>query len=153
MTEMPGIKKAPPGPGGFPAHELLSLFMADLATLQTEKLSKWFDEKSELWLPPCDPAVGQRRIVNLFSLIFRRYKTLFWEVGAVYPAGERKLVYQTESHGIFADGRPYANSILTIIEFSPGGKIRFLSDYFKDTAVFSPPLAVAPIAPKPVSGR
>lgn len=135
--------------GELSAPELLSLFMADLHTLKTENLVKWFDDESELWLPPADPAVGARRILALFGLIFRRYQKLSWEVCAVYPAGERKLVYQTESKGTFADGRPYANSILTVIEFSPGGKIRFLSDYFKDTAVFGRPL---PAAPKPVSG-
>ncbi len=132
------------------APELLLLFMEDLKTLKIENLAKWFDDESELWLPPADPAVGARRILALFGLVFRRYKELSWEVGAVYPAGERKLIYQTESRGTFADSRPYANSILTVIEFSPGGKIRFLSDYFKDTAVFGRPL---PAGPKPASGR
>lgn len=113
--------------------------MADLGTLETEKLAKWFDEESELWLPPSEPVRGARRILTIFGLIFRRYKELAWEVQAVYPAGEGRLVYQTNSKGIFADGRPYANAILTIIEFSPAGKIRFLSDYFKDTAIFTKP--------------
>ena len=133
---------------------LLSLFMADLATLQIENLAKWFDGESELWLPPSGPTVGQRRILALFSLIFRRYKELSWEVGSVYPAGDCKLVYESESRGIFADGRPYANSILTVIEFSPKGKIRFLSDYFKDTSIFGR-FSPAPngTSPKPVSYR
>lgn len=139
--------------GELSAPELLSLFMADLQTLKTENLAKWFDDESELWLPPADPAVGVRRILALFGLIFRRYQKLSWEVGAVYPVGERKLVYQTESKGTFADGRPYANSILTVIEFSAGGKIRFLSDYFKDTAVFGRPPSAAQAGPKPAPGR
>lgn len=87
--------------------------------------------------PPCEPARGARKILAIFGLIFRRYAELSWEVQAVYPAGERRLVYQTESKGGFADGRPYANHILTVIQFSPEGKIHFLSDYFKDTAIFS----------------
>jgi len=127
--------------------------MADLQTLKTENLVKWFDGESELWLPPADPAVGARRILALFGLIFRRYRDLSWTVQAVYPAGPRKLIYATESKGTFADGRPYANSILTIIEFSPEGKIRFLSDYFKDTAVFGRPLPAPPAGQKPASGR
>ena len=127
--------------------------MADLQTLKTENMVKWFDEESELCLPPCESARGGRKILTIFGLIFRRYQKLSWEVGAVYPAGERKLVYQTESKGTFADGRPYANSILTIIEFSPEGKIRFLSDYFKDTAVFGRPLPAPPAGQKPASGR
>lgn len=139
--------------GDFPARKLLSLFMADLQTRKTENLAKWFDERSELWLPPSEPAIGARRILTLFGLIFRRYEELFWEVTAVYPAGERKLVYQTQSRGTFADGSPYANSILTIIEFSPAGKILFLSDYFKDTAVFGRAVAAHLPGQKPIFER
>ncbi|HLG94572.1 MAG TPA: nuclear transport factor 2 family protein [candidate division Zixibacteria bacterium] len=153
LTETPGGGLFRPADGELSASQLLPLFMADLQTLKTENLARWFDEESELWLPPCEPARGTRRILTLFGLIFRRYQTLSWEISAVYSAGERKLVYQTESNGTFADGHPYANSILTIIEFSPGGKIRFLSDYFKDTATFGRPLAASPAGPKPASGR
>lgn len=137
QAEKTGTETLPPG--GLSACELLPLFMADLATLETEKLAKWFDEESELLLPPCEPARGARKILAIFGLIFRRYAELSWEVQTVYAAGGRKLVYQTESKGTFADGRAYANDILTIIEFSPGGKIRFLSDYFKNTAIFVRP--------------
>ncbi len=127
--------------------------MKDLKTLKTENMAKWFDEESELWLPPAHPAVGARRILALFGLIFRRYRNLSWTVQAVYPAGAHKLIYATESRGIFTDGRPYANSILTVIEFSVEGKIRFLSDYFKDTAVFGRrPVHTTPDGPKPASG-
>lgn len=153
VTETPGGDADLPACGLLSADELLSHFMADLRTLNTENLAKWFDEASELWLPPSLPLVGKRRILTLFGLIFRRYRELFWNVTEVYPAGERKLVYQTESKGTFADGRPYANSILTIIEFSPEGKIRFLSDYFKDTAIFDRPLPAHPYSQKPISGR
>lgn len=118
------------------AAELLPLFMRDLSSLQTENLAKWFDAESKLCLPPCVPTVGQRRILTVFGLIFRRYSELSWSVRAVYPVGERKLIYETDSWGTFADGRPYKNDILTVIEFTPSGKIRLLSDYFKDTAIF-----------------
>jgi hypothetical protein len=137
QAEKPGIETR--GLGELSAGELLPLFMADLATLDTEKLAKWFDEESELLLPPCEPARGARKILTIFGLVFRRYRELAWEVRAVHPAGERKLIYQTESKGIFSDGRAYANDILTIIEFSPAGKIRFLSDYFKNTVIFARP--------------
>ena len=126
--------------------------MVDLQTLNTENIAKWFDDQSKLCLPPSLPLVGKRRILTLFGLIFRRYRELFWNVTEVYPAGDWKLVYQTESRGTFTDGRPYANSILTVIEFSPEGKIRFLSDYFKDTAIFGQPLPAVPDGPKPTSG-
>ncbi|MGH8004609.1 MAG: nuclear transport factor 2 family protein, partial [Limisphaerales bacterium] len=152
LTETPGGSPSRPENGELSVAELLSRFMADLQTLKTENLAKWFDEESELCLPPSGPARGARRILAIFGLIFRRYQKLSWKVLAVYSAGERKLVYQTESKGIFADGRPYANGILTIIEFSPERKIRFLSDYFKDTAVFGRPLAALPARQKPAYG-
>jgi len=118
------------------AAELLPLFMRDLSSLQTEKLAQWFDEQSVLWLPPCAAVRGERRILGLFGLIFKRYGELFWKVTKVYPIGELELIYQTDSWGTFADGRPYKNSIITVIEFSPIGKICLLSDYFKDTVIF-----------------
>lgn len=154
MSQTPAADAVIQTRGELWAFELLSLFMADLQTLKTENLGKWFDEASELCLPPCEPARGTRKILAIFGLIFRRYKELSWSVTAAYPAGERKLVYQTESKGTFTDGRPYANSILTIIEFTPEGKIRFLSDYFKNTAIFDRPLpALNQTDQKPVSDR
>ena len=111
--------------------------MTDLGGMQTEKLASWFDAESELWLPPCQVAKGEKRILTIFGLIFRRYRELFWEIRQIYPVAERKLIYETVSWGTFSDGRSYQNDIMTIIEFSPAGKIRFLSDYFKDTAIFN----------------
>jgi hypothetical protein len=52
QAEKSGSETVPIPPGGLSASELLSLFMADLGTLDTEKLAKWFDEESKLWLPP-----------------------------------------------------------------------------------------------------
>jgi hypothetical protein len=115
--------------------------MTDLESKDIEQLRKWFFEKSVLWMPPVAPIEGERRILTAFRLIFRGYSDLHWNVGEIFSNnttnGKLRYVYQTESWGTIGKTTPYKNSIMTLIEFDEQGRILFLSDYFKDTAIFN----------------
>jgi hypothetical protein len=112
--------------------------MSDLASRDIQNLSKWFHDKSVLWMPPSEPVEGQRRILTLFKLIFRMYSDLNWKVTEYNIVSPTRVIYSTDSWGVIgsAPGTPYKNNILTIVDFNTEGKIDFLSDYFKDTAIF-----------------
>ena len=114
-------------------------FMRDLRLKDCRRLRHWFSEESWVWLPPADPVVGVGRILALFRGIFRRYADLEWEVSRFYPVSSSTIIYETVSWGSLKgnDGdTPYRNSIITVLEFDLQGKIKRLSDYFKDPAAF-----------------
>lgn len=111
--------------------------MRDLGQRDVQSLKHWFLEKSVLWMPPMPPIHGQRRIVAAFRIIFRKYSDINWNVTDIYPAGKGRYIFATDSWGTLGKQTPYKNSILTIIDFDAEGHILFLSDYFKDTAIFN----------------
>ncbi len=110
--------------------------MDDLEKRNLDVLRGWFSEKSVLWMPPTEPIEGDRRILAMFRIIFRMYTEIHWKVKDVYAVGGNRYIYSTESWGTIGKQTPYKNSILSIIDFDADGRIAYLSDYFKDTAIF-----------------
>lgn len=111
-------------------------FMQDLNSLDLEKLRKWFDEDSKIWIPPMKEIQGGKRILAFFRSMFRKYTHIEWKASEIFNIGERRFFYETVSHGIMKEKGEYYNNICTIIEFSERGTIQYLSDYFKDTNAF-----------------
>ncbi|WP_417429112.1 hypothetical protein [Halpernia sp.] len=111
-------------------------FMKDLNSLQIKNLEKWFNTESKIWIPPAGEIVGVGRILALFRAIFRKYENLEWNVGEIFNLGNEKYFYESTSKGFMSKSGIYSNQICTIISFNENGKIKFLSDYFKNTACF-----------------
>ena len=88
-------------------------------------------------MPPTEPIKGDRRILAMFRVIFRMYHEIHWKVTEVYPVGGNRYVYLTDSWGTIGKSTPYKNHILSIIDFDAAGRILYLSDYFKNTAIFN----------------
>ena len=65
------------------------------------------------------------------------YTEIHWKVTDVYPVGGNRYIYATDSWGIIGKQTPYKNHILSIIEFDGKDRIVYLSDYFKNTAIFN----------------
>lgn len=139
------------------SRELVEKFMVDLESRDVERLRPWFHDESVLWMPPVGKIEGARRILAAFRIIFRGYSDLHWNVTNIMDAGNRRFVYETDSWGTIGKSTPYKNHILTIIDFDEHGRIVFLSDYFKDTAIFSAEKKAAesmdPSTPKVVAGQ
>lgn len=112
-------------------------FMRDLESRDLERLRGWFSDETELWVPPSAPITGSRRILALFRAVYRRYADLHWRVTEVHPIAGDRYFYLTESWGTIGKDTPYRNQIATVIAFDGEGRIRSLSDYFKDTAIFA----------------
>jgi len=75
---------------------------------------------------------GQRRTILLLKSIFRKFPVLEFQVKEVVAGKDRSCCIWT-NRGETATGSPYTNSGVTLLHFS-GGKISFISDYFKDTS-------------------
>jgi len=117
--------------------EYCHAFMADLEARDLDRLKSWFTPESILWIPPSDAIQGQQRIVVMFRLIFRMYTEIHWKVTEIYAVSPSRYIFLTDSWGVIGKQTPYKNNVVTIIEFTSSGKIQFLSDYFKNTAIFT----------------
>lgn len=113
-------------------------FMQDLNSLNVENMQKWFDDESKIWIPPAKEIQGGNRILALFRAIFRKYENIKWQESEIFDLGKNRFFYETVSVGNMKGKGVYTNNICTIIYFNEAGKIRLLSDYFKDTACFQP---------------
>jgi ketosteroid isomerase-like protein len=112
-------------------------FMSDLESRDLKRVRNWFAQDAVLWMPPTEPIEGSTRIAAMFRVIYGMYAELHWKVTAVHAIGESRFVYETESWGTIGKDTPYKNYILSIIEFDANDRISYLSDYFKDTAIFN----------------
>ena len=75
---------------------------------------------------------GSRRMLVFLKLLFRKYGRLVFTVEEVLADDDRACVVWT-NEGRTAEGEPYRNRGMTFMRFS-GGRIIWLSDYFKDTS-------------------
>jgi hypothetical protein len=125
--------------------------MDDMQSRDVQRLSRWMSDGTTFWVPPRDPITGGRRILALLRAIFSMYETIDWTVRHIYEVAPSRCVYFHESVGTLVKGAgPYTNQIVTLIDFDEEGRIAYLSDYFKSTARFSPPLEAAPpVHPEP----
>jgi ketosteroid isomerase-like protein len=82
--------------------------------------------------PGVDPMQGSKRVILFFNILFRKYKSLLFDVIDAMVDGEKACVKWNNS-GELKDGTPYANNGVTWFQFSQG-KISHMSDYFKDTS-------------------
>lgn len=111
-------------------------FMADLEKRDLQLVKNWFADEAVLWMPPTPPIQGVKRIAAMFKIIFRMYTEIHWKVTDVWPVTSTRFVYLTDSWGIIGKQTPYENHIMSVIDFDASDRIVYLSDYFKDTAIF-----------------
>jgi|GEM_PF-735657 len=126
------------------SKELCMEFMRDMESRQVENVKRWFREDSVLWMPPGEPIHGDRRIAAMFRIIFRNYSEIHWRVTEINMVSPRRFIYLHDSWGTIGKNTPYKNHVCTIIEFDEKGLITYLSDYFKDTAIFNSEKIVIP---------
>ncbi len=82
--------------------------------------------------PGVDEMKGAKRVILFFNILFRKYKSLKFNVTEVI-AQDNKVCVMWNNVGEEKDGALYENTGLTWFVFTDG-KISFMSDYFKDTS-------------------
>jgi len=90
------------------------------------------------------PGVGQiegpRRVFLFMKVLLKKYPRLEFDVSEVLVDGTRAVAVWTNS-GEKIDGTLYKNSGMTLFHFEDE-KIRFISDYFKDTSFITATMTV-----------
>jgi len=85
--------------------------------------------------PGTKPIEGPERIARFLKILFHMYPRLHFTVGRVVAEG-RLAAAEWTNEGHNRNDEPYANAGVTMIELDDEGRIVYLSDTFKDTAVF-----------------
>lgn len=111
--------------------------MNDMHTLNAVTVSNWFTDDATLWIPPSQIISGKSRIQALFRCMFKRYEALRWTVLEIMPLSDTRCIFVSQSFGTIKGKNAYANHVMTDVTFTTGGLITNLSDFFKDTSVFS----------------
>ena len=89
---------------------------------------------AEFYFPKTQPLIGKNRILRFLSILFRQYPELVFEVQRVICQENRAAVHWT-NRGRTRRKQPYHNEGVTILEMQ-ADKIKFISDFFKDTEKF-----------------
>ena len=96
------------------------------------EFKSYVDDQIIFDFPGTEQMQGAKRVILFFQILFRKYKSLQFEVKDVIT-DNNKVCVMWENRGEEKDGAKYKNSGLTWFYFE-NGKIRFMSDYFKDTS-------------------
>jgi ketosteroid isomerase-like protein len=96
-----------------------------------DRFSALLTEEAEFYFPKTQPLFGRDQIIRFFKILFRQYPKLAFEVQGEIIQGQKAAVHWT-NQGVHKSGAPYENEGVTILELE-GDKIRYMSDFFKDT--------------------
>lgn len=99
-----------------------------------ETMEKLFSERVEFSFPKTQPLIGKDRVLRFFTILFRQYPQLTFHVHLTITQANNAAVHWT-NEGTNRKGDTYENEGVTIMRLE-NGKIRFLSDFFKDTGKF-----------------
>ena len=89
---------------------------------------------AEFYFPKTQPLLGRERILRFFKILFRQYPEQYFVIQKKIIQGNRAAVHWT-NNGVSRKGETYENEGVTILE-EEGGRISFISDFFKDTERF-----------------
>lgn len=115
-------------------HNAVSDFFKLVNDRDLERLGYLLTDGAEFYFPKTRPLFGKERILRFFSILFRRYPELNFEVQRTIVQGPMAAVHWT-NRGANRRQEPYENEGVTILEMQ-GPKVRFISDFFKDTEKF-----------------
>jgi ketosteroid isomerase-like protein len=99
-----------------------------------DEMSQLLASTAEFYFPKTQPLLGKDRILKFLKLLFRQYPELSFNVKKVILQGDHAAVHWT-NRGLNRRRKPYENEGVTILEME-NGKIRYVSDFFKDTDKF-----------------
>ena len=99
-----------------------------------DMLADLLTDDAEFYFPKTQPLLGKKQIVRFFRILFRQYPVLTFRVRREILNKEKAAIHWT-NRGHNRKGVPYENEGVTILEMERG-KIRYISDFFKDTGKF-----------------
>lgn len=128
-----------------PAFDMKADFFDALTQGNVDRAAGTFAEDGTLLFPGLRPVRGRALVKRMLSIIRRRYDEIVWTPASPLISSGEWMVTSWSVNGTFKEtGLPYQNEVLSLIQLDSEGKIKLLSDYFKDTQAFHPePLGTA----------
>lgn len=112
-------------------------FFEALSRGDVARAADTFAEDGTLLFPGLRPIAGRPLVKRMLGIIRRRYDDIEWTPAAPPIASGAWIVASWSVNGTFKDtGLPYENEGLSLIQMDADGRIKLLSDYFKDTQSF-----------------
>ncbi|CAB1082118.1 hypothetical protein D1AOALGA4SA_9755 [Olavius algarvensis Delta 1 endosymbiont] len=111
-------------------HEFFDVFQHR----NLSKMGKVLTANAELRFPKTRTLIGEKHIFKFLNILFRQYPELLFKIRHVIQQGDWAAVHWT-NQGKNRRKEPYQNEGVTLMEFQDG-KIKFISDFFKDTERF-----------------
>ena len=99
-----------------------------------DKMGNLLSPDAKFYFPKTQPMIGKERILRFFGILFRQYPQLAFEIHRTIHQDKHSAVHWT-NQGVNRKSEPYQNEGVTLLEWEEG-KIRFISDFFKDTEKF-----------------
>jgi ketosteroid isomerase-like protein len=115
-------------------EKMVTDFFAHLSGRRSDLMSDYLHQDAQLLFPKTHPLHGRERILKFFGVLFRQFPELTFTIHRIIIQGDRVAAHWTNK-GVNRRGEPYENEGVTLME-AEDGKIRLLSDFFKDTEKF-----------------
>ena len=115
-------------------EQMLTQFFESMNCRNLEEMGNLLTEKTVFYFPKTQPLLGKERILKFFKILFRQYPALTFDIQRIIVQENRAAIHWTNK-GHSRKGQPYGNEGVTILEMEES-KIRFMSDFFKDTEKF-----------------
>ena len=113
-------------------RHIAGIIFSSLNNRELSLLTNYLDENAAFDFPGTKLIEGRKKILTFFKLLFRKYSRLTFTVEKTLEDGEQVCVLWT-NEGVTGQGNPYNNRGITFVHIT-GGKIQFISDYFKNTS-------------------
>jgi ketosteroid isomerase-like protein len=117
-----------------PIENLVTLFFEMVKSRNLGELGSHLADNAEFYFPKTQPLLGRSQILRFFSILFRSFPRLEFEVQMVIIAEQRAAIHW-KNKGVNRKHEPYENEGVTLLD-AKGGKITWISDFFKDTGKF-----------------
>ena len=101
---------------------------------ELDKLEAQLTENAQFHFPKTQPLFGKKQIIRFFKILYRRYPVLDFRIQRQIIQGNLAAVHWT-NRGADKKQELYENEGVTLFEME-GEKVRFMSDFFKDTGKF-----------------
>ena len=115
-------------------EQMTRAFFEALNRRDFEWMTQQLDPDAQLFFPKTQPLLNRERILKFFKLLFRQYPELTFDIRRILQKDQQSVVHWT-NQGLKRNGEPYQNEGVTWLE-TAGGRIRWISDFFKDTEKF-----------------
>ncbi|MBW1698204.1 MAG: nuclear transport factor 2 family protein [Deltaproteobacteria bacterium] len=117
-----------------PKEQVITEFFESINSRHMEEMGRLLKSDAEFYFPKTRPLLGKDKILKFFNVLFRQYPQLIFQIHRIILQGNKAAIHWTNK-GYTRKKEPYDNEGVTILEME-GGKIRFMSDFFKNTEKF-----------------